>query len=97
MIQNINRGIALLDKMYGKNWVKSIALQELDQVNLNTCVIGQLFGGEKFYNDKVPNLNAACHHGFELPFGEDSDEEYEELTHLWRTRLIQLLKERERR
>jgi hypothetical protein len=44
--QRVMAGMRLLQAEYGEDWVDRINLDELDLHNVNTCVLGQVYGVE---------------------------------------------------
>jgi hypothetical protein len=91
------RGAHWCDQEYGVDWPVRIDLDQLDMIEQDRCVIGQLEGDFSALYDRLPtgSIDAqdvwAAHHGFVAPadyYGDVSEArvyaEYAALTEAWR-------------
>lgn len=58
--KRVQRGIALLEKKHGPNWVDRVDLETLELMNCENCVLGQLYG-------RYSAGTSALHITFEAP------------------------------
>lgn len=91
--KRIDRGVALLDALYGKNkWIKQINIEQLDLGDSAACVAGQIFNDQ--FEAVIEALNCLDEvsrpqdFGFDISSGDNLD--YDILTQLWIERINKL-------
>jgi hypothetical protein len=98
--RRVAKGIMLLNKEYGRSWLRKVDPETLALESGTACVLGQLEGN---YDDAVETFgikgseygfNTACDwEGYtQDDWGETEDQEYKELTATWRDQIRKLRK-----
>lgn len=88
MIENVLRGIALLDEKV-PDWREKIEPESLFMDLCMSCVLGQIFG---YYPDglehlDIPSHQQAIHYGFDADTNSETSPKWNELTQLWKEQL----------
>ena len=82
----VAKGIKLLNKEYGRSWLRRIDPEQLALEDRNSCILGQLEGD---YDAGLEQLNL----GSGYPYGFDNtDGNYDALNRTWRESIAKLRK-----
>lgn len=101
--EEVQRGIALLDKHLGQGWVHRVNLDEFDLANPSDCIMGQLFNG--WYYDGLDALGLGRGHANSLAHGftwtgeqmhrkDGQETNYERIERQWKQTITRLRNER---
>jgi hypothetical protein len=85
----VAKGIKLLNREYGKSWLRIIDPERLALENCEACVLGQLEGEYSNGTKLLGIKHNGAPYGFDRYDGED-DSAYDRLTRAWRKNIKEL-------